>query len=165
MHGDGFTILAAESVIKLIARNMEKRYKIKLRGILWPDRRDLKDIVILNRLLRWTNDGLEHGPDPRHVELMISQLGLQDAKAVTTPGVKASSQDPDEDGPLDGTMKSKFCALVARAKYLSQGSGDIQFSVKELSRKMSSPLGGKWMRSIEETRTISIRSTSGRKSL
>ena len=145
VHGDDFTILATESVIKLIARNMEKRYKIKLRGILGPDRHDFKEIVILNRLLRRTNDGLEYEPDPRHVELMTSQLGLQDAKAVTTPGVKASNKDSNEDDPLDDTMKSKFRALVARTNYLSQDRGDIQFSVKELSRKMSSPTSGDWI--------------------
>ena len=38
----------------------------------------------------------------------------------------------------------RYQALVARANYLAQDRSDIQFSVKELARSMSSPTRGSW---------------------
>ena len=76
--------------------------------------------------------------------MIISALGLQDSKPVGTPGVKPSGQGEDE-GPLSESDKSQYRALVARANYLSQDRGDIQFAVKELSRKMSCPSNLEWI--------------------
>ena len=73
-HGDDFTILAAEDTIRWIYNEMSKRYKPKLRGVLGPDPGDLKEIIILNRILRWTSSGLEYEPDPRHAEMIIRHL-------------------------------------------------------------------------------------------
>ena len=43
VHGDDFTIVAQEHIIKYVAGKMSKRYKLKLRGILGPDRCGDKD--------------------------------------------------------------------------------------------------------------------------
>ena len=144
VHGDDFTILAQEDTIKYVADEMAKRYKLKLRGILGPDSWDNQEITLLNRVLRWTPSGIIYEADPRHAEMIISALGLQDSKPVGTPGVKPSGQGEDE-GPLSENDKSQCRALVARANYLSQDRGDIQFAVKELSRKMSCPINLDWI--------------------
>ena len=144
VHGDDFTILAQEDIIKYVAKQMAKRYKLKLRGTLGPDSWDDQEITLLNRVLRWTSSGIIYEADPRHAEMTISALGLQDSKPVGTPGVKPSGQGEDE-GPLSESDKSQYRALVARANYLSQDRGDIQFAVKELSRKMSCPSNLDWI--------------------
>jgi hypothetical protein len=144
VHGDDFTILATEDVIKDIHRRMSERYKIKLRGILGPDSWDDKEIIILNRVLRWSDAGIEYEPDPRHAELIVSKLDLHKAKPVSTPGIKPNI-DAEYEEPMNETDKTQFRALVARANYLAQDRGDIQFAVKELSRRMSSPTSGDWI--------------------
>ena len=41
---------------------------------------------MLNRVIRLTEDGYELEADLRHAELTVEQLGLGDAKPVTTAG-------------------------------------------------------------------------------
>ena len=67
-----------------------------------------------------------------HVLKMLPGLN-----AVTTqPG-----QLPDELSPNDASV---FRALAARANYLAQDRPDIQFSVKEIARRMARPTSGDW---------------------
>ena len=41
---------------------------------------------MLNRLVTWESWGIIYEADPRHAEIIISELGLQDARPVATPG-------------------------------------------------------------------------------
>ena len=52
--------------------------------------RDLahKVVQVLNRIVRWTESGLEYKADPRQIEHIIVDLGLESAKTVDTAGVK-----------------------------------------------------------------------------
>ena len=43
---------------------------------------------MLNRIVRWTDDGLEYEADPRHVEIILKQLNIGHCKAVAAPGTK-----------------------------------------------------------------------------
>ena len=102
----------------------------------------MQEITILNRVLRWTRDGLEYEADPRHSEILISELGLSSSSPVVTPGVKDAQGCTDT--PLSPSEATRFCALVARANYLAMDRCDIQFAVKELSRRMSAPTDSDW---------------------
>ena len=56
---------------------------------------------ILNRIVTLTPEGLIYESDPRHVELMVRNLGLDGPKDVATPGVKLpdiSDEAPKDDG-------------------------------------------------------------------
>jgi hypothetical protein len=128
-----------------VADSMAKRYKIKLRGILGPDIHDEKEMVILNRIIRWTSESLEYEPDPRHVEIIIDELDLRGSKSVGTPGTKNNNESEKEEEPLEIEFHTKYRALVARANYLAQDRCDIQYAVKELARKMSSPTKADWV--------------------
>ena len=137
MHGDDFTVSAPKKNIRYIADGMAMRYKIELRGILGPDHHDVHEITILNRVMRWTANGLEYAPDPRHAEIIIEELGINDAKSIGTPGVK--QLNAGETQPLEPEFATKYRVFVARANYLAQGRADIQYVVKELAGKMSVP--------------------------
>ena len=52
---------------------------------------DDKEFSILSRIVRWCEDCLLYGADPRHVEKLLREAGLEDCKPVTTPGVKEPS--------------------------------------------------------------------------
>ena len=91
VHGGDFTVLAQEHVIRYIADKMSERYKLKLRGALGPDSWDDRELVILDRIVRWQSDGIRYEPDPRHAEMIISQLNLHEARPVGSPGAKQQS--------------------------------------------------------------------------
>ena len=46
-----------------------------------------RSIVVLNRLLTWTDKGIELEADPRHVAIILREVGCEGCK-VTTPLVE-----------------------------------------------------------------------------
>ena len=117
---------------------------MKFRGRIGPDAQDDKHIRILNRVVQWTEEGIEYEADQRHAEIIVSKLGLEkDSKGVSTPGCKRE-WDPSEESELDPRDATIYRALAARGNYLSQDRSDIQFAVKEICRGMSNPTEGDW---------------------
>ena len=75
--------------------------------------------------------GLSYEADPRHVEILLKQLKMTDAKAVTTPGTKEEGHtSEDHETPLTDEEAINYRALVARCNYLAPDRPDIAFSVK-----------------------------------
>ena len=72
VHGDDFTAVGPKDKFQWFAAALKKFWTIDIRGILGPPR--MKDvdhsIVILNRLVTWTDKGIELEADPRHVALI-----------------------------------------------------------------------------------------------
>ena len=59
------------------------------------------------------------------------QMGLEQAKPLSTPGVDGREEDDkEEDLPLDPERATKYRGLVARLNYLSADRPDIQYSTK-----------------------------------
>ena len=103
---------------------------------------------MLNRTLRYVNghgrqeDRIELEGDIRHSELIVKQLGLQKAKPVTTPAVRRSSSEAEEDRhspKLSSADTSLFRSVTMRAVYLAQDRQDIAEATKNLSREMKEP--------------------------
>ena len=65
-------------------------YEIKAE-IMGPGREHKKEKLVLNRVVRWTEEGLEYEADPRQAEQLCRDLGLVGAKSIGTPGVKMTS--------------------------------------------------------------------------
>ena len=95
VHGDDFTALGNAAGLDRYKDGMKKAFEIKLKGRLWHDPEDLKEMRILNRILRVTSKGILYEPDPRHSEILIKSLGLEGANSQVTPGVK-SKDDADQ---------------------------------------------------------------------
>ena len=51
---------------------------------------------ILNKMIRWTNGGIELEADPRHAEIVVRELGLEAATPSKVPGAKADSDSASE---------------------------------------------------------------------
>ena len=70
----------------------------------------------MNRIIGWdANQGLVFEADPRHIEIIIEQLRLKDAKVVSTPGTKEEGRiSTDCDEALDETQPSQYRAITAR---------------------------------------------------
>ena len=59
-------------------------------GRLGPGDQDAKEILVLNRAIRWTEHGLEYeAGGPRQGDRLLEGLGLAgECKSVATPGLK-----------------------------------------------------------------------------
>ena len=88
VHGDDFTILGCDGDLDYFEKGIQTEFEVKVRGRLGSGKDDDKSIRILNRIVRWTEAGLRIEADPRHVEILINEMGLGEANAVKTPGVK-----------------------------------------------------------------------------
>jgi len=71
VHGDDFTILGFDEDLDDLAIAMAGWFEIKVRGKMGPEINDLKEIIILNRTLTWTEWGIKLVADPEHAEKLI----------------------------------------------------------------------------------------------
>ena len=132
---------------------MAKHFEIKIRGILGPDRQDAKELRILNRIVRWTHEGIEYEADQRHAEIIVKEMGLETASSVNSPGIKDTSagkvicgSTQHSERELSPEFATKYRQLGARANYLATDRIDISFAAKEICRDMSKPTEGSWAR-------------------
>ncbi len=112
VHGDDFTVLARTDDVQWVANQLAEKYTIKLRGVLGPNT-ELNEITVLNRIIRWTRQGLEYEADPRHAEIIVNELGLGMSKGISTPGTRQGRVESGE--PLDHQDPKLYRSLVARA--------------------------------------------------
>ena len=90
----------------------------------------------MNRIIRYTSSGIELEADLRHAELIVSQLGLENAKELTCPSAEEVKRD-DDDELFNQAYTTQYKSIVARANYLSTDRPDIQYAVKKLATSMS----------------------------
>ena len=143
VHGDDYVSTGKPEALKLMKGQLEKKYTVKTQ-ILGPGQGDQQCIKIFNRVFTWTaKEGKTYGADPRHVEIILKQLDMTNAKSVITPGTReegrTSEDSKTELGDKDAAL---YRAIVARCKHLSPDRPDISFSVKEFARSMSKPTNG-----------------------
>ena len=108
-----------------------------------PGKGDVKEMRILNRIVCWTEDGIEYEGDQRHVEICLREPRLgEESKELAIPCEKASSIFEGDEEYLDAKGGTKYRGLTARLNYLGQDRTDIQYAVKELSKRMANPSVG-----------------------
>ena len=144
VHGDDFVSLGTAENIKWFHEQMQDAYEVKIRGVLGPEHGDDKRIEILNRIVEWKSDGIHYEGDPRHADAIIQGMGIKGGRAASTPGTKARERDDDSDVELGRTEAREFRSLAARANFMATDRADIQYSVKEICRRMAKPCKGDW---------------------
>ena len=77
---------------------IQKEFEVKVRGRLGSGAGDGKTVRILNRIIRWTHAGIRVEADPRHVEILTKEMGLNEANVVITPGAKAHEGNGGDTG-------------------------------------------------------------------
>ena len=149
-HGDDFVALGPREQSAWLSDELGRVFIIKDRGVLGPGAQDLREIRVLNRLMRWFPAGspggerIEYEADPRHVQILLAQTGLQEGKAktVTTPGVKGN--DLHDGKELTGAAVKEFRSAAMRAVYLAADRPELQFASKEVARAMQRPTTTAW---------------------
>ncbi len=83
--------------------------------MLGPDKGQQKEVRALNRAIRWNQDkGTEYEADPWHLEVMVSQLELENAKSVAAHGAKEEGRtNENHDEELNEDKPHQCRALVA----------------------------------------------------
>ena len=116
--------------------------------MLRPGRDQVQEVKILNRIISWDRRrGLIYEVDPRHVEIIIEQFRLEDAKTVATPGAREEGRTHEDDHEvLSDEYTTKYRAFVARCNHIAPDRPDIAVAVKELARSMATPTKGDWQR-------------------
>ena len=105
-HGDDFVLLATRAQHVEFMALANKEMILKCEGILGPckDLGDVPEVRCLNRILRFVQPAyakadkgyVEWEADPRHLEILTSQVGLKaDSKPLGQPSIKME-KDADE---------------------------------------------------------------------
>lgn len=68
VHGDDFTPCGSKRNLDWFEDTLESRYELKRGGRLGPGKNDAKEITVLNRVLRYTDTGLEYEADRRQLK-------------------------------------------------------------------------------------------------
>jgi hypothetical protein len=144
VHGDHFVTAGEEEDAKWLECKPKERFEIKTH-VIGSKSTMSQEGKVLNRVLRRTPEGWEYEADPRHAELIIKSLNLEDSKPVSTAGEDEKEWKIEEEAEkLEGQQATEYRALAARSNYLAADRPDIQYAVKEICRGMSSPTRGGW---------------------
>ncbi len=92
VYGDDFTSAGPKKHLDWFKSELEKSYELTETARLGPGPHDAKEGRILNRVVRWTDEGIEYEADPRHAEKLVEQMGLSGANATATPGMKPTAE-------------------------------------------------------------------------
>ena len=145
VHGDDFTFSGTKVELDRMRRKMEEWYDIKDRGTMGSGKGEIKEVVILGRVVRWTEGGIEYEADAGHRAKLMKAEGLEeDSKVAVGPAMKDDGGvEALEEVMLEGKWEHKeFRSKGATSNYLGQDRSDIQYSVKMICQGMSKPSEG-----------------------
>ncbi len=154
VHGDDFTTVGGKLSLDWLEAELQERCELTIGPRLGPGASDDKEATILNRVVRWTEDGLEYEADPRQAERLIHECGMEGSNSVATPGLKETAAQVAEDTPLEPRLHTAYRSSAARANYLAADRVDCQYPAKEVCRWMSAPTTGGWSAMKRMTRFL-----------
>ena len=133
VHGDDFTAAGPCDSLDWYEAELAKRYEITYGGRLGPGPTDCKEATILNRVVRWTAQGLECEADPRQAERLLHDLDLSGkTDGCVTPGAKVLAHQAQDEIELPERDHTKFRGDSARGNYLSSDRPDIIYAAKQI---------------------------------
>ena len=91
VHGDVFTFEGPPDSLSGISAALRNLWLVKARAMLGPEAGVDKEISILNRVVRWCYRCILYEADPRCVETLLRDSGLENCKSLNTPGVEEPS--------------------------------------------------------------------------
>ena len=92
VHGDDFLTAGPTSALKWLEKEMSNKFEAKhqyLGESSWMS----KEIRVLNRDIKWTKNGIAVEADRKHVENLLKETGLTNARGVNTPAVREQAPE------------------------------------------------------------------------
>ena len=87
VHGDDFVAVGCKVATDKLRTSLENAYKVKCE-VLGGSEDELKEIRVLNRVVRRDDRGYSLEADPRHSEIVVRDLVLEGSKHSKLPGSK-----------------------------------------------------------------------------
>ena len=143
VHGDDFTATGPKSQMEWLRNKMAARYEIK-HTMVGPSRELAKEARILNRTIRWSQEGVQYEADSRHAEIVISEMLPQGAKPVATPYTSHGCSDRENSAELSRDEARKYRGLAARLNFLALDRPDLQNAARSVAKHMASPRAADW---------------------
>ena len=109
---------------------MEKHYEISS-TFLGPGAD--QEAKYLNRILRWTSDGLEYEGDPKHAQILLREWGMVDCLPMDCPISKDTEERLGEGDKLGEQEVRPVRRAIARLNYMAQGRPDLSVCSRLLS--------------------------------
>ena len=150
VHGDDFTALGYDIDLKELANKMKQWYDLKVRAMLGDEQGDDHEVTILNRKVTWKDGAIEYQADAKHAKAIMEGMGVDvNSNGLEMPIDKEKVLEGQEEEEVRGEIMNvldakKFRGLAATANYLALDRADIQFTAKEICRRMSQPRQGDW---------------------
>ena len=116
VHGDDFTAAGSKPELDWFEATLKESYELTVGGRLGPGPKDDKETIVLGRVIRWTDQGIEYEADPRQAERLVGECGLTGANSMTTPGSKLTYQDHEADKPLEKQFHTASRGSAARGR-------------------------------------------------
>ena len=106
VHGDDFVAVGDTKGLAGIRKALEGKYKLKVQT-LGARKECTREIRVLNKVVRYTDTGIELEADPRHAEIVVRDLGLSESKISKVPGQKEERDNKArlEDEPIKRNKK------------------------------------------------------------
>jgi hypothetical protein len=138
VHGDDFVLSGSATALDTVKAGMHERFLLKELGRLGGGQGELKELRVLNRVIRWTPAGLKYEADPRHAEILVRGVaGVE--RALSAPGTHSKDFEGAGEAELPDPIARLFRSFAARANYLAMDRPDLAQATKELCRRMSAP--------------------------
>ena len=74
-------------MMKWRVKEITNKFDIKT-TLMGPRASDVQSAQVLGRVVSIGPEGIQYEADPRHAEILVEAMGLENAKTVSTPGVK-----------------------------------------------------------------------------
>jgi len=145
VHGDDFVSVASDKQLKWMKTVLEGKFETKT-VIIGPEINDQKSARVLNRIITFTEYGVEYEADQRHAESIVKEMNMTDAKSLSAPGSDEPYLSDTKDKLLNSHYETIYRSIVAKANYLAADRPDIQFAVKECAKHMSNPTEESWIK-------------------
>ena len=143
VHGDDFVTAGSERQLTWFKGILESKFETKSK-IIGPERHDDKSAKVLNRIISYTEYGIEYEADQRHAEAIIKDMNMQVAKPLATAGSDEPDYSETKDALLNEHYATIYRSVVAKCNYLAADRPDIQYATKECAKGMSSPTEEYW---------------------
>ena len=89
---------------------MAKAYELTRGGRLGPGEEDDREATVLNRVVRWTQAGLEYEADPRQFERLLAEVELagENVNGCATPGSKVTVAQVADEKELPANLQTPY---------------------------------------------------------